>query len=358
MSRSDRNLPRVSSFNSRFRKGFFDKMGVEGCRLERNWKQLLGAFLMGVLLPSMVIRPPSTAEGVVPSVTAPSVVQPLATEPDTRGRRIPVLLDGTQVRLMELETYIVGVVLGEMPADFEQEALKAQAVVARTYALRCSDLATKHPGGALCTDATCCQAYFSQADYLANGGTWESVNRIREAVMATRGQVVTYEGQLIEATYFACSGGRTEDALAVWGTDVPYLQSVDSPGEEGASCFLQTLTFTPENFQNLLGLRLSGSPSQWVESVVYTEGGGVASVVIGDRVFTGVRLRELLDLNSTAFFLTVDDREVRVTVLGNGHRVGMSQYGAEAMALQGESYIRILSHYYPGTRIDKIDALG
>jgi stage II sporulation protein D len=91
---------------------------------------------------------------------------------------------------------------------------------------------------------------------------------------------------------------------------------------------------------------------------VYTEGGGVASVVIGDRVFTGVRLRELLDLNSTAFFLTVDDREVRVTVLGNGHRVGMSQYGAEAMALQGESYIRILSHYYPGTRIDKIDALG
>ena len=327
--------------------------------MEGNRKQVWGAFLLGVLLPSMLMRAPAAAV-TVPTESVPlgtQATQPLEYDTGKAGQRVPVLVDGSVLRLLELEDYLIGVVLGEMPAEFAIEALKAQAVVARTYTLRSFACGAKHPGGAVCTDSTCCQAYYSQETYLADGGSREAVDRVREAVLSTQGQVVTYEGVLIEATYFACSGGRTEDAVAVWGTEIPYLQSVESPGEEGASSYMTTVSFSPDAFQNLLGLRLSGNPKQWLGPTVYTEGGGVATMVIGGKEFTGVQLRKLLDLNSTAFVLSANAQEVRLTVLGHGHRVGMSQYGADAMAVRGNSYAQILSYYYPGTRIDKIDSL-
>lgn len=328
--------------------------------MDENWKQLLGAFLMGVLLPAMLVRPPASAATIPENTTAITAPVVQATAPvDTEGaeRWVPVLMDGAVLQLLELESYILGVVLGEMPADFAPEALKAQAVVARTMTLRCYRGAAKHPGGAVCTNPDCCQAYCSQEDYLAAGGRAESVDRVWEAVMSTRNIVLTYEGELIEATYFACSGGRTEEALAVWGTDVPYLQSVASPGEERASCYLSTMTFSAQSFRTLLGLQVTGAPPDWLGNVVYTEGGGVATMVIGGKIFTGVQLRQLLDLNSTVFFMSAAPQGVQITVLGHGHRVGMSQYGADAMAARGNSYTQILSHYYPGTRIDKIDSL-
>ena len=194
--------------------------------------------------------------------------------------------------------------------------------------------------------------------YLAQGGNLESVEKIRSAVLSTSGQVLTYEGKLIQATYFACSGGKTEDAAAVWGTEVPYLQSLMSPGEEHAESFSETVAFSGKEFASLLNRSMKGSCSSWLGEVTRTQGGGVATMVIGGKTYTGTQLRKLLSLNSTAFTMTAKGNTITVTTSGRGHRVGMSQYGADAMALSGSTYEEILLYYYPGTRIDKLDLLG
>ena len=323
-------------------------------------RQLMAAFLMGALMPSLLFhleqrrRMRFVASEDITQPTHWSEQTPLSPE----QRQIYVqYLDGN-VAMMELETYIVGVVLGEMPADFEMEALKAQAIVARTYTLKREEEGVRHPLGAVCVDSNCCQAYVSPESYLARGGTEEGLNKIRSAVEQTAGQVLTYGGALIEATYFSCSGGKTEDASAVWGGDVPYLQSVDSPGEEHATKYTAEVFFTRDELETLLGITLSGNSESWIRGITYTEGGGVAGATIGGCRFTGVELRKLLGLNSTAFSVTAQSDGVLLTTWGHGHRVGMSQYGADAMAIAGNSYEQILLYYYRGTRIDKMDSLG
>ena len=320
----------------------------------------MAAFLMGALMPSLLFhleqrrRMRFVASEDITQPTHWSEQTPLSPE----QRQIYVqYLDGN-VAMMELETYIVGVVLGEMPADFEVEALKAQAIVARTYTLKREEEGIRHPLGAVCVDSNCCQAYVSPESYLARGGTEEGLNKIRSAVEQTAGQVLTYGGALIEATYFSCSGGRTEDASAVWGGDVPYLQSVDSPGEEHATKYTAEVFFTRDELETLLGITLSGNSESWIRGITYTEGGGVAGATVGGCRFTGVELRKLLGLNSTAFSVTAQSDGILVTTWGHGHRVGMSQYGADAMAIAGNSYEQILLYYYQGTRIDKMDSLG
>ena len=252
---------------------------------------------------------------------------------------------------MALEAYITCVVLGEMPSNFESEALKAQAVVARTYT--CNRKQTpKHTASDVCTDSTCCQAFYGEDDYLASGGSKSFLERVKEAVNQTDGQVLTYQGKIIEATYFSCSGGKTEDAAAVWGSDIPYLQSVDSPGEEMATHYTDTVHFSGDEFRNHLDLPDGGIK---IGNIMYTDGGGVRELTVNGIKFTGTQLRKLLNLRSTAFVITVMGESVTVTTKGFGHRVGMSQYGAEAMALQGKSYQDILSHYYVGTMLSSLD---
>lgn len=258
--------------------------------------------------------------------------------------------DGT-VTEMDMDTYLLGVVLAEMPVSFEMEALKAQSCVARTYAGKAYISGGKHGDGSVCGNPSCCQGYTPVDTYLASGGTEEGVNRVRTAVAATSGQVLTYDGQLIEATYFSCSGGRTEDAVAVWGTDFPYLQAVDSPGEEQAAYYTDTQVFSASEFARLLQLTLTGDPDGWIGSVTYTEGGGIHTMEIGGECFTGIQLRSLLGLRSTAFSVEVQDSEIRIITRGYGHRVGMSQYGADAMAESGSSWKDILAHYYRGTEL-------
>ena len=249
------------------------------------------------------------------------------------------------------EEYLVGVVLAEMPASFETEALKAQAVVARTYAAKAKQTGGKHGDGSVCTDPSCCQGYVSQEAYLEKGGRPEDLKKVRDAVYATAGQVLTYEGSLIEATYFSCSGGTTEDAAAVWGTDFPYLRSVDSPGEEQGAHYRDSVTFTPAEVADRLGVTLSGRPEDWITAVTRTAGGGVDSMAIGGRYFTGTEIRQKLGLRSTAFTVTASESAVTIETRGYGHRVGMSQYGADAMAVEGYGYEEILTHYYQGTEL-------
>ena len=312
----------------------------------------LMAFLIAVVFPGVIFN--VSQEFIhIDNPDLPATEPPLqdSQHTPTYMHKINVLLlDGT-VKEMELENYLVGVVLGEMPADFELEALKAQAVVARTYTLKRNTTGQKHPNGAVCTNASCCQAYRPVADYIAANGAEEFVERVSEAVEKTAGQVLLYNGKLIEATYFSCSGGRTEDAVAVWGTEIPYLQAVDSPGEENAKYYTDSLTFAVREFADLLNLNTQIQPACWIGTIRYTDGGGVDTIEIAGKTFKGTTLRQILQLRSTAFTVSVVGDAVQIVSKGFGHRVGMSQYGAEAMAAQGKDYRQILSHYYPGTEL-------
>lgn len=320
-----------------------------------NWKEIILAAFLGLILPALILRIfILTAEEVKePENTESTSVTTSSVQEESDLTMFLRRSDGS-VTEMDLDTYLIGVVLAEMPADFEAEALKAQAVVARTYT--CKALATggKHGDGSVCTDSTCCQGYISQTDYLAQGGEVSEFEKISDAVYTTSGYVLTYEGQLIEATYFSCSGGTTEDAVAVWGTDYPYLRATDSPGEENATHYSDTVTFTKEEFADKLGLSITGKPTSWLGYVTYTAGGGVATMEIGGKTYKGTEIRSLLGLRSTVFTMTAGESSISVTTKGYGHRVGMSQYGADAMAVSGSSYAQILAHYYQGTALTKL----
>lgn len=266
----------------------------------------------------------------------------------TEELMIAVMMHEGNIEKLKLEDYILGVVLQEMPADFEVEALKAQAVVARTYAMRREEMGGKHIGASVCTSPACCQGYCSPDTY---GGDAQQVDKVRNAVDQTAGLVLQYDGKLIDATYYSCSGGRTEAALAVWGADIPYLQSVPSPGEENATHYTDTVAYSVETFQSMLGETLSGRPEEWLGGVTYTNGGGVDTIILGGNKYTGTDLRQKLNLRSTAFVINAVGDTVTITTKGFGHRVGMSQYGANAMALQGSEYAEILSYYYQGTQL-------
>lgn len=307
--------------------------------MNKKWTDGMLALILAVLVPGLLCntvllldRPDGGEIGVT-----------VGTEGPTRenGVRIRVLLGDGSVENMELEAYLVGVVLGEMPESFHPEALKAQAVVARTYALRMRERSSKHPGADVCTDPRCCQSY-REGDSPA----------IRSAVEDTEGLVLTYGGALIEATYFSSAGGRTEDAVAVWGSDVPYLQAVDSPETGEGDDFLETVTMTAEEFRTALGIAPEGPLGSWLGEITYTDGGGVDTMVIGGREFKGTDLRRLLGLRSTAMVMSAVGDHILITTRGYGHRVGMSQYGADAMAAEGASFKEILAHYYRGTTLE------
>lgn len=314
-------------------------------------RDVLFAVILGLVLPCLIYaiveeKVVSDSLNLDPTSVCEETTYP-QTQPTQPGQYLQVLMpDGTQVQ-MELEEYVTCAVLGEMPADFETEALKAQAVVARTYALKGNGW--KHSGGAVCTDSGCCQAFCSEQAYLDAGHTQQDLNKISDAVLQTAGKVLTYNGALIEATYYSCSGGRTEDAVAVWGQDIPYLQSVESPGEERASHYIDTVTYDRSELEQVLGENLSGN---WLGTVTYTRGGGVETIEIGSKAYKGTEVRQLLGLRSTAFVMTAVGDTVTVTTKGYGHRVGMSQYGADAMAVSGNTFDSILAHYYPGSELE------
>lgn len=322
--------------------------------MDKKWKPVVVAVALGVVLPRLLL----SAVKHKPQAESVPTERPTQQEthiPSTQATYLPVLMDRDSIHVLELEQYVLGVVMAEMPAEFEEEALKAQAVVARTYALRRLSRQDRHEDVAICTDSNCCQAYVSKEDYLQKGETVSGLEKIIRAVEATKGQVLIYDGELIEATYFSCSGGRTEDAVAVWGEVIPYLQAVNSPGEENAEQYWNEVYFTAEEFENALGRELSGSPKSWLGRRTFTPGDGVQTMVIGGITYTGTYLRDLLELNSTAFMMTAENGGITVETLGKGHRVGMSQYGADAMARNGSNYEDILMYYYQGTRIDKME---
>ena len=312
-------------------------------------KGILIAVFLGLVCPALLISMLSDGQpDIQPTETSSTVVNNV---PGSLPLQITVLMNDGSVTSMDMNHYLTCVVLREMPASFENEALKAQAVVARTYALRRSISGGKHTDAAVCTNSDCCQGYYDIEEYLTDTGSSESIEKVRDAVNKTDKLVLVYDGELIDATYFSCSGGLTEDAKAVWGSDIPYLRSTQSPGEEKAEHYVDSVTFSASDFLERLQLNSVPINDLRIEDITYTAGGGVETIDICGVRFKGTELRNKLSLRSTAFVIRAVGNTVTITTKGFGHRVGMSQYGADAMAVAGKTFPEILAHYYQGVQL-------
>ena len=294
---------------------------------------------------------------------------------------ILVYVEGEGLTEMDLEEYIKGVVAAEMPAYFELEALKAQAVAARTYAVRKIRAyggpgCTEHPGADICTDFRHGQAWISFADLKSKYSFFTNLRilaKIDKAVEETKGVVATYGGKPIDAIYHANSGGITEDSEKVWGNYIPYLRSVktDLPGTQRG---LDQKTISLSDLAGLLGTQLNptslGHARQLVPGEIITVSasqqnmgltvlerswtGRVVSLSLEGQRIRGIDFRSLLGLKSTNFTWHVEGNQVTFVTVGNGHGVGMCQYGANALAQSGKGYREILTHFYTGINLESL----
>lgn len=273
--------------------------------------------------------------------------------------------DEDTVQNVNLEEYLIGVVAGEMPASFETEALKAQAVAARTYVMNREKANNEeslklHKGASICTDPSHCKAYVSVEKTKANWkDQWENnYNKIKKCVDDTKGMIITYNEEPISAVFHSTSSGKTENSEDVWGGNVPYLKSVVSEGEELSPRYTSTVEISAADFQNKLkqkkpDIAFSQEREKWVEGIENAESGGVKIIKIGGQIFKGTEIRELFGLRSTHFTLGFREDKIVFQVTGNGHGVGMSQYGANYAASQGATYEEIIKKYYQGVTLQK-----
>lgn len=265
-----------------------------------------------------------------------------------------------EVEELELDEYLLGVVSSEMPASFENEALKAQAVVARTYTMYKILNGSKHENADICDDSTCCQAWISKEDRL---NKWKEEERnsnwakIENAVYTTKGKIITYNNEPINAFFHSNSGGTTDTATAVWGgTNYPYLQAVQTSGEDTYSQYNSEVTVTKEEFVSKIkeyhsDLEIDFGLENQIEILGYTEGERIKNIKIGNLELSGVEIRTIFGLKSAKFNINIEGDEIKFTVIGYGHGVGMSQTGADSMAKQGSNYEEIIKHYYTGVEI-------
>lgn len=285
---------------------------------------------------------------------------------DLNRRTIQVFdVDKREVFEIEIEEYIKGVVAGEMPASFELEALKAQAVAARTYMLfkikKNSSNPEQHPDAPICTGIHC-QVYYSKDMLLEKySQDWfdKYWNKIDIAVELTRGEILTYDNKVIEPLFHSTSGGKTENSEEVFGTFMPYLRSVESPYEEASPKLNASVTIPIDEFikklsdeYGILDLTEKNLKSK-ISLLEMSEGGKIKSLKIGDKVLTGRDIRSLYNLNSANFRFVQSKDSIEIITTGYGHGVGMSQYGANGMAKKGYDYASILKHYYTGVEIIK-----
>lgn len=270
---------------------------------------------------------------------------------DTNEEFFRVLREDTgEIEIIAVTDYICGVVAAEMPAEYETEALKAQAVAAYTFA--CHRKAAREDKDYDVTDTVSDQAYISPDEQREKWGDgYEKYSqKIRQAVESVKGQVLTFEGKTILAAYHSISGGKTEAAANVWGDGYPYLQSVESVGDVLSPNYLNTFVFTEDELKKAFkdkGVEFSGSADGWFKDKKTSDSGTVLSIKVCKTEFTGKEIRKILGLKSANFDVSFSDGKFTFTVRGYGHGMGMSQYGAQFMALQGSSYAEILNWYYP-----------
>lgn len=259
--------------------------------------------------------------------------------------------------------YVIGAVCAEMPASFHDEALKAQAVAAHTYALRQREKEIANPtkelnGAYFSNDPSKYQAYFTkeQAKDFYGDSFDENYAKISKAVDSVIDKVIMYQDEPIVAAFHSMSSGRTEDASVIWGTNVDYLVPVESKSDTEVESYLNTSVMTSDEVKARIstaytGTDFSGDCSRWIRIVERSDSGTVMTVIAGDRALTGIELREILNLRSPNFDVSYADGEFTFTTRGYGHGVGLSQYGANAMAADGSTYDEILLYYYKGVNI-------
>lgn len=323
----------------------------------RNFLAGVFIFVLSVvlLLPAIVVSIPAEVRGPAP---AQPEAAGAAGGPDVK---VFVAASG-KVEVMPLEEYLVGVVAAEMPAEFHPEALKAQAVAARTYVLRRlksygGSGCPKHPEADICTDPTCCQGWLGRADLQRLWGLFSYPSyreKIADAVAATTGLVIMYDHELIDPVYHAsCGGLGTEDAEAVWGNAVPYLKHVACRFDENPPHAGEEKAFSLAELGQRLGLEVSVPASQGLDLAVIsrTTTGRVKELRAGRTTLAGTEVRKRLGLNSTSFTWRLENGKVVFTTYGNGHAVGLCQYGANGLAKQGKDFRAILEYYYTGVEI-------
>lgn len=285
----------------------------------------IGILAMSIFLPIVI------SEGQV--MPACSIIEEKVTNVDNLTKSVD----------KELEDYVIGVVAGEMPYNFPHEALKAQAVAARTYAVR---QIRANPNIKYKDIA---QAYIS-VDIMKKrwGKNFETnYNKIKDDVYATAGEILEYNNEPILATFCSTTNGYTEECQNVWTQDLPYLKSVKSDGDELSPYFNDRVSVTKDSFAKIFG----GSNPVISEK---TKAGYVKSVKVGEKTYTGNEIRKTFGLKSTSFTISTDKNNIVFSTKGYGHGVGMSQYGACYMANNGDNYKTILKHYYTGTNIKNL----
>ena len=325
--------------------------------------QLLAALF---LLPLLTASPatPAPPEPEEEPVDRPEPPAPFISGSLDSARPLRVL-DGENVLEMDLGEYLLGVVRAEMPAAFEPEALKAQTTAARTYTLYKLQTDGNHGETAdICTNPACCQAYISEEQARTNWGENADAyeTKIETAVKETDGQTILYGGVPILAVFHSSSAGLTRAAGAVWVNDLPYLQAVSSP-EAGDQIpnYYSRVEFTPEELkQKLLAAfpeaDLSGGMSSWLRAAERDSAGSIVTASAGGVTVKGTQLRTALGLRSACFTWEEEGGKMVFFVTGYGHGVGLSQYGANQMALDGADYQEILTHYYSGVTIEPYPA--
>lgn len=294
-----------------------------------------------------------------------STTEAPAEQQDAGERSAYLVLDVStgEVLTVPVRDYVIGALCAEMPVSFEMEALKAQAVAAHTYAERQAAIAEAYPdeslqGAHFSNDSSRYQAYYTQAQLETVFGAHyeERYAKAAEAVDAVLGEILTYEEQPIIAAFHAMSCGRTESAENVWGTAVAYLPSVESTADTEAPLYEQAVEFSANETAAKLeaahsGLSLGADAGTWFSDAEVSEAGTVLQMTVGRSIFTGQELREIFGLRSAAFEVTYAEDVFTFTTRGYGHGVGMSQYGANAMAKEGKDYKEILAYYYPGAEL-------
>lgn len=308
----------------------------------------------------------SITETAASAETAPSEPTQAPTEAPSSALRTSYLVLDTstgEVLTVPVREYVIGALCAEMPISFEPEALKAQAVAAHTYAERQAAVSEAYPddslqGAHFSNDSSRYQAYYTEAQLQeVFGERYEACYaKAAAAVDAVLGEILTYEEQPIIAAFHAMSGGMTESAAHVWGTEVAYLTSVESLSDTEAPLYEQTVEIPAEEAAEKLaaahtGLELGEDGSSWFTDAQVSEAGTVLQMTVGRSIFTGQELREIFGLRSAVFEVAYADGVFTFTTRGYGHGVGMSQYGANAMAKDGKDYREILAYYYPGAEL-------
>lgn len=337
----------------------------------------LGMVLLVFLMPLLLLIPGAgrKEEAVVPYAEG---AQPAdSSVPQEEEEKTPVsdTLDGSltltvyldgENQTMTMEEYLWGVVAAEMPAAFAQEALNAQAIAARTYTLyRLSNPSSNHPGADICGDPGCCQAWMSREERLEQWdkrGSEEYAAKITEAIQSTDGLALYYGDSPILAAFHAASAGSTKSALEVWGENIPYLQGVESPEDDSSvPNYYSTVEVDKETFVETFSAAypkadLSAEDcGSWFGEETYDEEGLPSTIEIGGEVVDTAEVRTLFELRSASFTVECQGDTITFYVTGYGHGVGMSQYGANALAKEGKTAQEILEWYYTGAELRKME---